>query len=140
MSRRFRIGFLQGLADSDGYVHLQDQEVHLIVSPNKINVAGLLRSLHVPFSSCVRKGLDVLRLKVKEAALIPIFSPHVGSYRFKLGGSACFGGENAKWTLAKKSEIVRREVGQRGALDKRNPSECAGETQSCNPRPERKET
>ena len=42
MPRSFRVAFLQGFADSDGYVHLQDQEAHIIVSPNLASVTRIL--------------------------------------------------------------------------------------------------
>jgi len=49
MERPFRIAFLQGLADSDGYVHLQDQETHVIVSPNLASVSKIFDSLNVRY-------------------------------------------------------------------------------------------
>lgn len=84
MPRSFRIAFLQGLADSDGYVHLENQEVHLIVSPNKRAIAGILKSLRVPFSSSISRGMDLLKMKVRDAAILPIFNPTARTYRFEL--------------------------------------------------------
>ena len=78
----FRICFLQGLADSDGYVHFENQEVHLITSPNAELVAKTLVSLGICYSSAVSQGLDILKISMRDARRLPIFSPYVKSYRF----------------------------------------------------------
>ena len=78
----FRICFLQGLAGSDGYVHFENQQVHLIVSPNAELVARILDSLGIRFSSTQSKGLDIIKISVNDAVRLPIFNPHVKSYRF----------------------------------------------------------
>lgn len=121
MPRWFRIGFLQGLADSDGYVHLQDQEVHLIVSPNMKSIGGILRSLRVRFSPGISKGLDILKLKVKDAALLPIFNPHVNSYRLKLAIRLAAAGKlpRGPWPRSLKSYVemlARRGLSTREIL------------------------
>lgn len=78
----FRICFLQGLADSDGYVHFENQEVHVIVSPNAELVAKILASLGISFSPAISKGLDILKISMYDAKRLPIFNPLVKSYRF----------------------------------------------------------
>jgi len=75
---------MQGLADSDGYVHFENQEVHLIVSPNVELVSRILISIGIHHTSGVNKGLDILKISIKDAYRLPIFSPRVKSYRFKL--------------------------------------------------------
>jgi hypothetical protein len=82
--RYFRIWFLQGLADSDGYVHLENREVHVIVSPNAELMAKVLTSLGIRYSRAISKGLDILRISIDNAWRLPIFSPYVKSYRFRL--------------------------------------------------------
>src|SRR5712692_2250074 len=79
----FRICFLQGLADSDGYVHFENQEVHVIVSPNAELVTKILTSLGMSFSPAISKGLDILKISMYDAKRLPIFNPQVKSYRFK---------------------------------------------------------
>lgn len=78
----FRISFLQGLSDSDTYVHFENQEIRLIVSPNAEIIRNILKSLGISFSPTASKGLDILKIPVCEASRLPIFSPHVKGYRF----------------------------------------------------------
>ena len=82
MSKIFRISFLQGLADSDGYIHIQDQEVHPIVSPNLDSVRRILDSLQVDYGVGISKGMDLLKIRSKAAANLPIFNPIGRSYRY----------------------------------------------------------
>lgn len=82
--RYFRLGFLQGLADSDGYVHFEKFEVHLIASPNANLIATVLASLGVGYTAEVSKGLDILKLKINDAFDLSIFNPRVGTYRYRL--------------------------------------------------------
>jgi hypothetical protein len=95
MERSFRIAFLQGLADSDGYVHLQDQEAHVIVSPNLSSVSKILDSLNVEYRCGVSKGMDLVKIPCKVAANMPVFSPIAKSYRYegllKLAGARRLG-------------------------------------------------
>ncbi len=84
MPRTFKIWFLQGLGDSDGYVRLQDQEVHLITSPNTKAVRRILDSMRVKYRLGISKNLDIIQLPVLAASKLPIFSPHVNSYRYSL--------------------------------------------------------
>jgi hypothetical protein len=81
--RYFRVWFLQGLADSDGYVHLENREVHMIVSPNAKLITRILTSLGISCSQGTSKGLDLVRISVDDAYHLPIFSPYVKSYRFR---------------------------------------------------------
>src|SRR5437016_11840831 len=84
MPRSFKIWFLQGLGDSDGYVRLQDQEVHLITSPNSKTVRRILDSMKIAYRLGISKNLDNIQLPVLTASKLPIFSPHVKSYRYSL--------------------------------------------------------
>lgn len=82
--RYFRVGFLQGLADSDGYVHFEKHEVHLIASPNTSLIAAVLASLGVGYTAEVSKGLDILKLKIGDAFDLSIFNPRARTYRYRL--------------------------------------------------------
>jgi len=113
MERSFRIAFIQGLADSDGYVHLQNQEVHLIVSPNLASVSKILDSLSVGYLSGVSKGMDIIKIRCKEAADLPIFSPMAKSYRYarlvKLAGARRLGyGPWPRWLASSVDVSLRR--------------------------------
>lgn len=73
--RAFRVWFIQGVCDSDAYVHLQDQEVHIIASPNAEALSRILDSLGVENKPAVIDKMDVLRVKLNAAFALPVFSP-----------------------------------------------------------------
>jgi hypothetical protein len=113
MSRSFRISFLQGLADSDGYIHLQDQEVHLIVSPNLDSIRRILDSLGVAYKVGISKGMDLLKLRSEIVANLPIFSPIGKSYRYsfllKLDAARRLRpGPWPKWLGLRVDELIRQ--------------------------------
>jgi len=84
MPRQFQICFLQGLADSDGYVDLNKHEVGLVVEPNQALIGRLLKQLHVHFRESTAKHQATVLLSVKEAFAMPIFSPISRTHRFEL--------------------------------------------------------
>jgi hypothetical protein len=113
MSVPFRIAFLQGLADSDGYIHLQDQEVHLIVSPNLEAVRLILDSLKVGYRIGVSKGLDLIKLRSEIAASLPIFHPIAKSYRYSFSMKVATArklrrGPWPEWLGFKVDELIRQ--------------------------------
>ena len=109
----FRISFLQGLADSDGYVHFENQQVHLIVSPNSKAVGMILSSLGISYSATISKGLDILKISINDAYRLPIFNPYVRSYRFKSVlqirlGRSLRRGPWQKWLVTEVEELAKR--------------------------------
>ena len=123
MPRRFRIAFVQGIADSDGYVHLSNQEVHLIVSPNLRSIKKILDSLEVVSQHSVSKGLDVLKIRHEIAASLPVFNPSAKSYRYsfllKLAGARRLRhGPWPEW-LAKKITRLLRDGLSTGEIQRR---------------------
>jgi len=112
MKRSFRIAFIQGLADSDGYAHLQDKEAHIIVSPNLAAVGKILDSMNIEYRRGVSKGTDIVKIRCEVAARLPIFSPT--SYRYdrlmKLAGARRPGhGPWPRW-LALRVDVLLRQV------------------------------
>ena len=84
MPRKFRICFLQGLADSDGYVDLNKHEVGIVVEPNQRLIGQLLKQLRLRFRESESKHQATVLLSVKEAFGIPLFSPISRTHRFEL--------------------------------------------------------
>jgi hypothetical protein len=82
MDREFRISFLPGLADSDGYIHLQNQEAHVIVSPNLGSIRKIVDTLGIKYRIGKSKGMDLIKMDSKTAMALPIFSPIAESYRY----------------------------------------------------------
>lgn len=83
--KRFKIAFIQGLADSDGFVDMNAMQVGIITSPNTRLIKGLLASLNINSKErffTVNK-LSALMIKVKEAYNLPIFNESVNSYRYQ---------------------------------------------------------
>lgn len=110
MEESFRTAFVQGLADSDGYVHLQDQEAHIIVSPNLVSVSKILDSMNVEYRCSVSKGMDIIKIRCEIAARIPLFSPR--SYRYdrlmKLSAARRLGrGPWPRWLALRVDALLR---------------------------------
>lgn len=129
MERSFRIAFMQGLADSDGYLHLQDQEAHVIVSPNLASVSKILDSLSIRHRCGLSKGMDIVKIRCEVAANLPIFSPIAKSYRYdrlmKLAGARRLGhGPWPRWLALHIDALLRQgySTGEilRAILDKHN--------------------
>jgi len=114
----FQRSFVQGLADSDGYVDLNKHEVGIIVDPNEFLIADILYRLKVRFRSAIVKTQATVMLGVKEAYALPIFNPRVRTHKFeltkKLSEAKRFQGPWPKW--------LRHEVDQLVSLG-RPPSE-----------------
>ena len=83
--KTFRVWFLQGLADSDGFVDLQAQQVGIITQPNTDLIKRIFESLGVNPKKRIFGGrLEALMVNIRDAYKLPIFNPLVRSYRFKL--------------------------------------------------------
>lgn len=102
----FQRSFVQGLADSDGYVDLNKHEVGVIVDPNEFLIADILYRLDVRFRSAIIKTQATVMLSVREAYALPIFNPLVRTHKYelikKLSEARRFQGPWPKW--------LRREV------------------------------
>lgn len=71
----FQRSFVQGLADSDGYVDLNKHEVGIIVDLNEFLIADILHRLKMRFRSTIVKTQATVMLGVKEEYALPIFNP-----------------------------------------------------------------
>ena len=82
--RFFTICFLQGLADSDGYVDINKHEIGIIVEPNQILVRAILNRLHIRFRLVRIRNQATVVLSAKEGWSLPIFSPYAATHKFRL--------------------------------------------------------
>lgn len=81
----FRIWFLQGLADSDGFVDLQAFQVGIITQPNTQFIKVVLESLGIRSNIRIFDGrLEGTMINIQDAYELPVFNPYVNSYRFEL--------------------------------------------------------
>jgi hypothetical protein len=76
--------FLQGVADSDGFVDVNKHEAGIIADPNEFLIGDILEALKVRFRPTVSKGQATVIMSVKQAYSLPIFNPTVRSHRFVL--------------------------------------------------------
>lgn len=81
----FRTCFLQGIADSDGFVDLQACQVGIITHPNTKIIKKVLESLSVNSNKRIfPESLEGLMITIEDAYKLPVFNPFVKSYRFQL--------------------------------------------------------
>lgn len=84
-TKDFKIWFIQGLADSDGFVDLQANQVGIITQPNTSLIKLILESLGVKSRKRIFDGrLEGLMISLYDAYRLPVFNPYVRSYRFDL--------------------------------------------------------
>lgn len=81
----FQIWFIQGIADSDGFIDLQASQAGIITQPNTELIKHVLENLGVNSKKRIFDGrLEGLMISLEDAYKLPIFNPFVKSYRFKL--------------------------------------------------------
>jgi transposase len=94
----FKISFIQGVADSDGWVSIPKQEVGIESYPNSELIENLLKDIDIKsHQETTQEGNKFVVTKgfrqVKKAFQLPIFNPFVKSYRYtlleKLANSRC---------------------------------------------------
>ncbi len=81
----FRIRFIQGLADSDGFVDFTARQAGVITTPNTDLLEKILSSLNIRttrryFGS---SKLWSLMINIHDAKNLPLFNEYVGSYRYQ---------------------------------------------------------
>jgi len=81
--RRFRLRYVQGVADSDGCV--KSYVVEIASVPNPDFLAKVLQSLGMTTAHTAFEGGEPLktRLNAKQASTLPIFNEFVNSYRYR---------------------------------------------------------
>ncbi|MBU2475302.1 MAG: hypothetical protein KKC38_02195 [Nanoarchaeota archaeon] len=84
--KEFKIYFLQGLADSDGYIDITTHRAGIITGPNTKFIKELLKTININGEeSYLHKGsLGQIKFRLEKAIELPLFSPHVKSYRYQL--------------------------------------------------------
>jgi hypothetical protein len=112
MPRQFQVCFLQGVADSDGYVDLNKHEVGIVVEPNQGLIRRLLNQLRVYYRESESKHQATVLLSVKEAFAIPMFSPFSRTHRFELASRLAraqrLQGRWPTWLRAEVDELSNR--------------------------------
>jgi len=84
MPREFRIWFLQGVADSDGYIDFSTGRAGVVTKPNRDLITRLFVSLGIKYSTNkLHKGsMDAVTTNIKNVNSLPLFSPLVKNYRY----------------------------------------------------------
>lgn len=82
--RAFQTWFLQGFADSDGYVDLNKHEIGIVVDPNEMLIGAILEDLGVRFRPAVIKNQATVMMSVRAGFEVPVFSPHARTHKFEL--------------------------------------------------------
>jgi len=84
MPKQFKIWFLQGLADSDGYVDFNSFQVGIISQPNTDLIKKIIESFGVKCSIKIfrENNLEAVIVSVEDAYKLQLFNPIVKSYRY----------------------------------------------------------
>jgi hypothetical protein len=107
---RFQAWFLQGFADSDGYVDLNKHEIGIVVDPNEMLMGTILTKLGVRFRPAVIKNQATILMSLREGFGVPVFSPHARTHKFELTKQLIeakrFHGPWPKWLRLEVDELV----------------------------------
>jgi len=81
----FKISFLQGLADSDGFVDFSAKQVGILTGPNTKLAKDILNSLNVKTTPRFFKSSKLwsLMMSLNDAYKLPVFNPIIKSYRYQ---------------------------------------------------------
>jgi hypothetical protein len=77
--RDFKIHFVQGLGESDGWPSAGDDDVKLVSSPNTELIARLLEHLGCHPRRIRQPLVELLRCSTEEAWKLPFFNPRIAS-------------------------------------------------------------
>ena len=79
----FRISFIQGIFDSDGWIDLNYHQVGVTSGPNTELIKKLLKTLNINSKESKHpKNPTSLLIKLNDAFSLPVFNPTVRSYRY----------------------------------------------------------
>jgi hypothetical protein len=110
----FQTWFLQGLADSDGYVSLNKHEIGIVTDPNEILVGTLLTNLAVYFRPAIMKHQSAVLMSVKEGFNVPVFSPHARTHKYELARKLVeakrYRGPWPKWLRREINDLLARNA------------------------------
>lgn len=81
----FKIGFLQGLADSDGFIDFSSKRAGIITHPNTDLISKIFYTLSINHKKwfLTRNKLWVIMISIKDAYELPLFNPYIKTYRFE---------------------------------------------------------
>ncbi|MBI2648297.1 MAG: hypothetical protein HYW93_01410 [Thaumarchaeota archaeon] len=106
----FRIGLLQGLAESDGSVNVSGQELEFWIGPNWSFMTALLASLGLcSFRS--REAVSLSKSQAVKAFFIPAFSPILKTVRYQRLDRLAKGTKPSQGG-GRLSEEIRAEIGE----------------------------
>lgn len=112
-SDEFKVWFLQGLAESDGFVDFSACQVGIITHPNTELIESILSSLDIASTRrlLTRDGLWTLMISVEDGYSLPIFSDLVKDYRYletqKLFKAKRISGHYPNWLKDKIQENIK---------------------------------
>lgn len=86
IDRNFKISFLQGLSDSDGFIDITTRRAGIITGPNTDFVIKLLDTLNIKTKKWhLHKGtLGYVSMNLNKAYSLPLFNESVKLYRYNL--------------------------------------------------------
>ncbi len=82
----FKISFLQGVADSDGYIDITQFRAGIVTKPNAEFIQKIFNSLniHSNVGNLHNKTMQQVKIRLEDAYSLPLFNPIVYSYRYQL--------------------------------------------------------
>jgi len=114
--KEFKIYFIQGLAESDGYVDFSSHQVGIITHPNTKLIKNILNSLNINPSQklITRTNLWTLVINYVDAYRMPVFNPQINSYRYqymeKLYKAKRISGHWPDWLSEKIEQNIRKGI------------------------------
>jgi len=84
--KHFKISFLQGIADSDGYIDITLYRAGIVTKPNAKFIQRVFDSLgiHSNIGNLHNKTMQQVKIRLEDAYSLPLFNPIVYSYRYQL--------------------------------------------------------
>jgi len=84
--KQFKISFLQGIADSDGYIDITQYRAGIVTKPNAEFIQKIFDSLNIQsnIGNLHKKTMQQVKIRLEDAYSLPLFNPMVQSYRYQL--------------------------------------------------------
>jgi len=77
--RSFKVHFLQGLAESDGWVNPGSDKVIIVASPNETFLSKLLSSLDIPHRPDKQEKVNIVVFGTEQGIKLPAFNERIRS-------------------------------------------------------------
>jgi hypothetical protein len=77
--RSFKVHFLQGLAESDGWVNPGTDNVIIVASPNESLLSRLLSSLDIPHMFDRQQKVNIVKFETEKGLQLPAFNERIHS-------------------------------------------------------------